>query len=64
MISVCFSRKDVRLPVNMQRSMAAEAEGKKIEVLFSIRISFFFQLLVRLVQKSSLLKVNKKRRDR
>ena len=26
----------------MQRSMAAEAEGKKVEVLFSIRISFFF----------------------
>jgi hypothetical protein len=33
--SLFFFSKDVRLPVNMQRSMAAEAEGKKL-ILYSI----------------------------
>jgi regulator of protease activity HflC (stomatin/prohibitin superfamily) len=33
--SLFFYSKDVRLPVNMQRSMAAEAEGRNL-ILYSI----------------------------
>jgi hypothetical protein len=58
--------KDVRLPVSMQRSMAAEAEGRKMLsfILCIISVSFFvLQLLEKLGQKLLPPKVNKKHRD-
>ena len=59
--------KDVRLPVSMQRSMAAEAEGEiknKIVGIYVFLTNFFcFQLLEKLAQRLSLPKENKKRHD-